>query len=73
MIALLSFSADKWQSVQVLVSVLRVVCGKCGAKAWELKPLAEIGACFNDLVETLLNYDKDLPTGVISGLLYNLA
>jgi hypothetical protein len=33
MIALLSFAADRWQSEQVLVSVLRTVCGKWGAKA----------------------------------------
>ena len=46
MMALLSLSLEIWQSVQVLVSVLRSVCGKWGAKAWELKPLAETGGCW---------------------------
>ena len=46
MIALLSSAAETWQSVQVLVSVLRTVCGKCGAKAWLEKPLADIGGCW---------------------------
>ena len=45
MIALLSLAADRWQSLQVLVSVVRTVCGKCGAKAWLEKPIAEIGGC----------------------------
>ena len=45
MMALLSFAAETWQSSQVLVSVLRTVCGKCGAKAWLEKPMAEIGGC----------------------------
>ena len=31
MMALLSSLSDKWQSEQVLVSVVRTVCGKCGA------------------------------------------
>ena len=34
-----------WQSLQVLVSVVRTVCGKCGAKAWLEKPEAAIGGC----------------------------
>ena len=46
MIALLSSFADKWQSEQVLVSVVRTVCGKCGAKAWLEKPTALIGGCW---------------------------
>jgi hypothetical protein len=36
MMALLSFCSETWQSLQVLVSVLRTVCGKWGAKAWAL-------------------------------------
>jgi hypothetical protein len=46
MIALLSFFSDTWQSEQVLVSVRRTVCGKCGAKAWLEKPAALIGGCW---------------------------
>jgi hypothetical protein len=45
MIALLSSLALRWQSEQVLVSVVRTVCGKCGANAWLEKPIAEIGGC----------------------------
>ena len=45
MIALLSSLALRWQSVQVLVSVFLTVCGKCGAKACDEKPIAEIGGC----------------------------
>ena len=45
MMALLSLAAETWQSLQVLVSVLRTVWAKCGAKAWLEKPLAEIGGC----------------------------
>ena len=37
---------DKWQSVQIFVSVVRTVCGKCGAKAWDEKPAALIGGCW---------------------------
>jgi hypothetical protein len=45
MIALLSSASDTWQSEQVLVSVVRTVCGKCGANAWLEKPIALIGGC----------------------------
>ncbi len=43
--ALLSPAAERWQSVQVLVSRARTVCGTCGLNAWLLKPGAEIGGC----------------------------
>ena len=46
MIALLSFCWLTWQSVHCFVSVVRTVCGKCGAKAWLEKPAAEIGGCW---------------------------
>ena len=46
MIALLSLASLRWQSVQVLVSVRRTVCGKCGANACDEKPDAEIGGCW---------------------------
>jgi hypothetical protein len=46
MIALLSSALLTWQSEQVLVSVRRTVCGKCGAKAWLEKPDAAIGGCW---------------------------
>ncbi len=46
MIALLSSAALTWQSEQVLVSCVRTVCGKCGAKAWLEKPGALTGGCW---------------------------